>query len=360
MRVAFRRIAPLAMFGLLPLAVATTMFVVAIRSGPLALDFHNELYPEAKEILAGRNPYPAPDTDLTVGQNLIWPPAAAVVIAPLLLVPPAVADVAIGLAGLGCIALALWIVGLRDWRVFGVVAMWPQVIGEIRISHLTPLLCLLVALVWRYRDGAVRPGVLLGLAGAVKLFLWPLGLWLIARGQLRGSFVAAIVATGSLLLVLPFTGLDDYLRLLLDLGRTFDQDAYSPYSLLVQLDVSDLLTRSATLAIGGALLAVSWHRRSFAAAIAASLVLSPIVWLDYYAIAAIPLAIARPTLSTIWFTPMLTWGLPSSGIAAGPVWGVGRVLLVFTIVFLVAIGAEKTRSVDRASTRRRARPMGSA
>ena len=33
-----------------------------------------------------------------------------------------------------------------------------SVIGEIRVSHLTPFLCVLVALAWRYRDVRVRPG----------------------------------------------------------------------------------------------------------------------------------------------------------------------------------------------------------
>ncbi len=54
------------------------------------------------------------------------------------------------------------------------------------------------------------------------------------------------------------------------------------------------------LAVGLALLAGVWRYRSFALAIAASLVLSPIVWLDYFALAAVPLAIARPRLSWIW------------------------------------------------------------
>jgi hypothetical protein len=64
-------------------------------------------------------------------------------------------------------------------------------------------------------------------------------------------------------------------------------------------------------------------------------VLSPIVWLDFYALAAIPLALVRPRLSLVWLLPLLTWGLPSSGIATDP-WGVGRVLVVFAAVFVVA------------------------
>jgi hypothetical protein len=244
--------------------------------------------------------------------------------------------VAIGVLGLACIGLALWVVGVRDWRIYGVVALWPQVIGEIRISHLTPLLCLLAALVWRYRDATVRPGLALGLAGAVKFFLWPIGVWLLATRRSAAAVVAAGIAAASLLLVLPFTGLDEFTRMLVDLGRAFDQDSYTPFGLLVRLGVSEPAARALALAAGAALLILMWRRRSFALAIAASLALAPIVWLDYYALAAVPLGISRPRLSVVWFLPLATWGLPSSGIAAPELLGVGRVLVVFAIVFAAA------------------------
>ena len=67
------------------------------------------------------------------------------------------------------------------------------------------------------------------------------------------------------------------------------------------------------------ILAGMWRYRSFALAIAAALVLSPIVWLDYFALAALPLALARPRLSAIWFLPIATWGLEGAGLGIGDV-----------------------------------------
>jgi glycosyl transferase family 87 len=337
---AARHVAPFVLFAALPAAVVVAMFAVAIASGPLALDFHNELYPGSKELLRGDNPFPPAGTDLTRGQNYVWPPIAALVVSPLLLLPATAADIAIAVLGLACIGLALWLVGVRDWRVYGVAALWPQVIGEIRISHLTPVLCLLAALVWRDRDSTLRPGLALGLAGAVKFFLWPLGVWLLAVGRVTAALVAAAVAAASLLLVLPFTGLDEFGRMLVDLGRAFDQDSYSSFGLLLRLGLSEPAARALGLALGAALLVLMWRRRSFALAIAASLAVSPIVWLDYYALAAVPLAIARPRLSLVWFLPLATWGLPSSGIAAPELLGVGRVLFVFAIVLFFAVRDE--------------------
>ena len=54
---------------------------------------------------------------------------------------------------------------------------------------------------------------------------------------------------------------------------------------------------SSPLAIGIAVLAIAWRRQSFVLFVAAALLLSPIVWLDYYALLAVPLAVVRPRLS---------------------------------------------------------------
>ncbi len=107
MRAAFRGIAPVALLAVLPTAVAIGMFVVGVVTGPLADDFRNELYPQAEEILAGRNPYPVS----------LWPPLAVAAAIPFTLLPSTAAGIAIGIAGLACMALALWLVGVRDWRV---------------------------------------------------------------------------------------------------------------------------------------------------------------------------------------------------------------------------------------------------
>ena len=95
------------------------------------------------------------------------------------------------------------------------------------------------------------------------------------------------------------------------------------------------------LVIGAALLVACWRRASLGLAVAAALVLSPIVWLDYYAVAAIPLAIVRPRLSWVWLAPIATWGLLSAGVGAGNGWGSARVLIVFGIVFAVIVRGER-------------------
>ena len=189
---------------------------------------------EAKRLLDWENPFPPPGQPTSaVGHNLIWPPLAAFLVAPLTILPPAPPT-----------GRSRSSVSRASWRRCGSSACATgactacsrcgrQVIGEIRVSHLTPVLCLLLALAWRYRDTRLRAGRRGRAApAAIKFFLWPLGVWLAAIGRARETLVAAAVAGASLLLVLPFTGLHDYFHVLIELGRTFDQDSYSPFGLL--------------------------------------------------------------------------------------------------------------------------------
>ena len=95
-------------------------------------------------------------------------------------------------------------------------------------------------------------------------------------------------------------------------------------------------------ACGVLLLAATWRYRSFTLAIAAALTISPIAWLDYFALAAVPLAIARPRLSWIRFLPLATWGCAARPPDRRPV-GHHRLLVVFALVLGVAFRDEPDR-----------------
>jgi hypothetical protein len=322
------------------------MFFVAWRGGPMAGDFHHELYPEAKLLLHGENPFPDRDTPIG-GSNLVWPPVAALLVAPLTILPPRAADVVIIGVGLICFAFALWLVGVRDWRVYGAFALWPPMLAEMRVSHLTPILAVLLAGAWRWKDTRGAPGALIGIAVAVKLFVWPLGIWLAATRRAQDVLVAAVVAVSSLLLVLPFTSLLVYGDSLSRITDVFGQDSYNVYGLLVQAGAGETPARAASVVVGACLLVAVWRFKSFTLAVAAALVISPIVWLDYYALAAVPLAIARPRLSAVWFVPLATWGLEGAGIGIGDVPSTTRLFLAFGIVLGVAfLGEPRARSDD--------------
>ena len=337
------RVATVTLFAVVPALTLGTMLAVGWSDDSLAADFHHEIYPQAKELLAGRNPYPPPEFHV-VGSNFIWPPLVAYGLAPLTLLPATAADLLMVALGLVCFALSLWLLGVRDWRVYGVVAMWPEVASEMRVAHLTAPICLLVVIAWRSRDAGLRAPLAVGLATALKFFVWPVGIWLAARRGLGTAALAACVVGASLLLLLPITPIDDYVRSLIQLGRGFDQDSYTLFGLLVQSGASEAAGRAAAVIVGTALLVATWRYRSLALAVAAALTLSPIVWLDYFSLAMIPLAIARPRLSPVWLLPLATWGMSGAGLGIGDAADIARLLLVFSVVFAVAFHGEPERA----------------
>ncbi len=148
-------------------------------------------------------------------------------------------------------------------------------------------------------------GLAVGVVVALKLFLWPLLLWLAVRGRVRAALLGGALSALSLLLVLPFTSLSAYVRLLNRLGDTFTHESYNLPGLLLQSGAAGVETaKIAGYALGLVVLAVACRRRSFALTIAASILLSPIVWLHDLELLALPLAAAWKRLSLPWLLPL--------------------------------------------------------
>ena len=57
------------------------------------------------------------------------------------------------MAVLVLVALAiLFVLGVRDWRCYGLVLLWPPVISAIQTGNVTLWFALALALAWRFRD----------------------------------------------------------------------------------------------------------------------------------------------------------------------------------------------------------------
>ena len=62
-RAALIRVASIVFLGIVPIVAVIFMFQIGWSSDSLAVDFHNEIYPEAKQLLARqrtRSPAPTP------------------------------------------------------------------------------------------------------------------------------------------------------------------------------------------------------------------------------------------------------------------------------------------------------------
>jgi len=328
---ALRRTAELLLLGAVPLVALVLALAAYAGDNRLALDFHHELYRQADAVVHGHDAYESPDADLSDRSNLLWPMAAVLPVVPFTALPAGVADWLATAAVIASLVAALAVLRVRDWRVYGVVLLWPATIEGIQTANASLPLTLLVALMWRYRDRAGIAGAALGYAVAVKLFLWPLVVWQVLVGRARTALVALAVAVASLVLLLPFISIVDYVRLLRELGRTFEHDAYTPFALLTDLGMPDTAARAATLALGLGILALAWRRRSLGLALAAALCLSPIVWRHFFVLLLVPLALSRPRFDAVWLIPIGMW--VGDGTLNGAPWQTAAVLGLATLVF---------------------------
>ena len=331
-RRAFDKVGPPIFLGIVPVLFFAWVLIFEVHHGDVAVDFHHELYPEAKLVAHGTNPYPPPDADLSSGTNTIWPIAAVLPFLPLSYLSPGVADGLMTAFVIATLLATLAVLGVRDWRVFGATLVWPGVINAVQTANLTLPLGLLAALVWRYRRVMIVPGIALGVALAAKFFLWPLAVWLAAVRRWREALLACVLAIASLGLILPFASLGDYFHLVRNLSDTFDGESYTIYGFLTDAGVTSGAARAANLVVGIALLALAWRRHSFALTMGAALVLSPIVWLHFLALLVVPFAIASPTFSAIWLLPLVTWLAP--GTYNGRPWQSGLVLAFLGVAML--------------------------
>ncbi len=287
---------------------------------------YRPLWEASRHILHGASPYPPPHAwALQNEQQFVYPPIAALLAAPLAAFPFGVA--AALLAGLELVAtgLTLRVLGVRDWRCYGITLLWYPVLQNLLIGSITSLLALGLALAWRYRDNQrVAAPVVAALIGA-KVFLWPLLFWLAAtrRGivALRG-LALALAAVALSWAVIGFAGLTSYPQLLEVLSRLEQQKSYSAVSVGLALGLSSGEARALAVAAGVVTLLcvvaigrlrredANGDRHAFILAIAAAFLLSPIVWTHYLALLVVPIAITRRTLSPLWFVPLAMWATP--------------------------------------------------
>ena len=315
---------------LVSLAVAVVLGAVALSAseGLLAWDVRFAYLPAAEHILDGDSPYPALDDPILEDQKgYVYPPQLVVALLPLTVLPVPVVALFVAIGMLGLVGLTLWVLGVRDVRCYAAAVLWVPTISGLLLGNLSIPLAFAVALVWRYRNAVWPAAAAFGIAVSAKLLLWPMLVWMLATRRLRTA-AASLVIGGVLTLgawaVIGFDGLLEYPDLLRRLSDIQSDRSYSIVGMASTLGLGEAVGRVAALAVGATLLvlcAIFARRgdeaRSFTCAVAATLALSPILWLHYLVVLLVPLAIARPRFSLIWLLPVLLWISPKPGYAEG-------------------------------------------
>ena len=312
---------------------------MAIRSG-------------ARDVLQGISPYPPADpVAIAHATHLVYPPLIAYLFVPFALLPYAMSAALYLCFCFAAVALSLRLLGVRDWRCYGVTLLWFPVVAALPVGAIGPLLMLLVALIWRYRE---RPLVLaLLVAGTItlKLFLWPLGLWLVATRRWRAAALAAPLTAAALLV--PFLPLGigvarSYISVLHVLDQVFGPISFSSHALLTAIGASSSLAGVVVGVMAVGLTVWIWRlggradgdRSALVGAVIAALLVSPIVWVHYYGLLVVPIALARPRLSGLWFVPLLFWSTHALE-SNGDLWRLFLATAILTTVAVVSTGATR-------------------
>jgi Glycosyltransferase family 87 len=313
----------------------------------LGWDFRYTYLRAAQLVLDGGSPYPPlDDAVLGNGTAYVYPPQLAVALAPLAALPP---DFVVWVAFAGALAAlvgALLLIGVRDVRCYAAVLIWGSTSNALEMTNLSAFLALALALAWRFRATVWPLATILGLTISVKLFLWPMALWAVATKRYRaavGAIGLGLVVTFGAWAVIGFEDLARYPELLRRFSEIHEGNSYSLVAVAGALGYGTVYGQALSLVIGGALAALSvyfgWQmrddERSFIAAIGAALALTPVAWLHFYVLLAVPLAIARPRFSPIWLLPIVLWVCPRSGNGDGLQPFVPAAVLAMLLVALI-------------------------
>ena len=331
--------------GVLPAIALIVLFVATVQDDNLAVDFR-QFYVAGEAIANGESPYSERDPALW-GGPYPYPPLPAQLAMPLVVLPFQAAGLIV-MATLVLVALAvLFVVGVRDWRCYGLVLLWPPVISAIQTGNVTLWLALALALAWRFRDRLLASSTSLGVTLAVKFFLWPVLVWMAATRRYASAVVASVVGAALLLgswAVIGFDGMRAYPDLVQRLEDTVGEDSYTAYIVGLDVGLSSAAARSLWLAVGLALLTLvvllgrrGEERAAFILAIAAALSLTPIVWLHYFALLLVAVAIARPRLAPVWFLGIPLQAVVSTGVYNGSTFQTASVLLLTALTVAVAL-----------------------
>jgi len=321
----------------------------------------------AGKVVHGASPYV-----FHADETYAYPPLLAFLVSPLHPLDPGVAGVVWGVFTIAAVGAALWLLDVRDWRCYALASVFLFTRSGIDLGTVGPLLLLLTAAAWRWRDRQVRPAAAVGAAVAVKLFLWPLAGWLALTGRLRAAAASVGLALVFVLLpwsVLGFAGIGNYPSLLRHLSDDEASSSYSlialaerarmPYSIGIALSLviaALLLVAAATVARGDRLTPRARDTAVLTLALAAAFAASPIVWVHYFLLLLVPLALTQPRLSWLWFVPFAySWVGEAAWPAGNTTWlaiGLGATLVLLLVPLLTTVRVARQRDAGAAPTAR--------
>lgn len=333
--------------GLLPVLVAGLAFYYAYSGGYVATDFQQSFLAAGLRELHGLDPYHWTRTQILVGHVSFPYPSLAVILFELFaLLPGVLATVLYLVLSFAAVVGALYLLGVRDWRIYGATFLWTPVLIGWQSGNVTLLLMFGIAAAWRYRDRPWLLGLIAALLISIKPTMFPIGIWLIATRRYRATVIGAGIGLVLNLAAWTFIGwseLGRFLHLVSMQSQAMYHTGYSIIALAWHLGASRT-TGTLIQAIAALLLlagCVALRRKGREAgvlslAVALCLVASPLIDQHYFALLVVPLALAFPRLRWPWVLPLALWLCPATGDAA---WELALWLVVAATVVVAVIRA---------------------
>jgi alpha-1,2-mannosyltransferase len=263
----------------------------------------------------GHNPYWSPQSILVhKSGGFVYPAPSAWAMVPFGLLPFTVAGLSFCVLTTAAVVVTLRVLDVRDIRCYSVALAMAPVSTAVTTGTVSTLIACAAALTWRYRERPLVSALALAASLMLKPLLWPVLIWLVATRRLRSAALTVLIAgagTAAAYAALHINGLESYPALVRATSAVEGGGSFSLDGLFTRLGAP--APSLPPYLVGAVLVVWLWRdarrneRRAFLTAIVATLMLTPIVWVHYFSLLLIPLALGSPRLSGWWWLPVLMW-----------------------------------------------------
>ena len=277
-------------------------------------------YHAAQAVTMGRSPYPIPGKGtIRQGHAFVYPVTTLIYFLPYSFLPFKAAlplwRVTELLFLLGGIVLLKGRLGIA---ISAIVAVSSFALTALQVASIEPLLLLLLAISWRFRENTFISTIALALAISAKLFLLPILLWLVLTKRYKSFIISGTLIVALILPTMDFMpSVQRYYEILHLLSNHESASGLSIVSTLylVLHSLTAAFWTTVALAIVFAVLTAYYyfHRPKWCteeyllgAMIIWSLIESPITWSHYYVLAVVPILLVfeEPLFATAIFAAM--------------------------------------------------------
>jgi alpha-1,2-mannosyltransferase len=343
----------------LPALVTVWLMATYLGRHELAVDFRHDFWVAGRLVRHGLSPYAWTRTQISqeLSESFPYPAPAALLFVPFSLLPVTIAELVFVVLSIAACLAALWLLRVRDWRVYSIVLLWWPVINGWQTANVTLLLLYGIAAVWRWRNRPIVAGVLTAVLLSIKPVVWPLLLWFVLTRRLRAAGVSIAGAVVINLLgwaVIGFGEIDHWRRLVELQTSILYGRGYGLTALIAHLGGTRTEGTVFQVLVSAALVVACVRvransRRAFTVAVVLMLTSSPLLDNHYFALLIAPIALASPSLGAVWLVPLVLWLCPATGVHG---W---QEALAWVVVSLLTLSLVSLRS-DRITTLGSARP----